>query len=620
MKKNSATPAKQPFNMMFIPVIVAITVIPLLVRTINVKLRYDELPYYSYSDYLDFFSRAKSYVLIAVAVIMLAVIIFFFKRLSPMLSFFKHNIYIKIYLISASVFLVFTLLSSIFSDYKDISFFGWHDRAEGFISIMCYIVLFLYTAFTYKTSKDFTYIIACLTVVVAITSFIGVFQYFGNDLIASDIGKYLVFGANAPKTEDINLLYETGKLYGTFFHYNYVGSFVAITVPIFGVMAVFEQSLKRRIIWIVSVILSLWLLLGSTSRAGIIGIAIAVLFAVVIMFNRIIRYWKPFAISILAVIVVAVGLNFATNNKIFERIPSLISDILSVFSDTSDFNYLDHIPVRDIKNTEKGVSITSQLDTINVATDKDKITFTDSKGENVSSSFSDDMYIITDPRFPGYSFAHLALNDKSTYRDALVLYLNSAPNFLFRIDSDNSIYLCNISSNRRIDLEFPKTIGFKGKERLGSARGYIWSRALPMLSDNLILGTGPDTFMINFPQNDLLGKYWAYETTTIFVDKPHNLFLQIFINYGGVALLAFLILLITYFVESIRLYAFKKEYNKDQVIGISVSLGIIGYFFAGIFNDSILAVAPVFWIMLGVGIAVNCKNRQDLLSVEDRTK
>ena len=31
-----------------------------------------------------------------------------------------------------------------------------------------------------------------------------------------------------------------------------------------------------------------------------------------------------------------------------------------------------------------------------------------------------------------------------------------------------------------------------------------------------------------------------------------------------------------------------------------------------IFNDSVISVAPIFWVVLGVGIALNYMNRQKL--------
>ena len=64
--------------------------------------------------------------------------------------------------------------------------------------------------------------------------------------------------------------------------------------------------------------------------------------------------------------------------------------------------------------------------------------------------------------------------------------------------------------------------------------------------------------------------------------------------------------------DSVKLYALKKNYNKPQILGIANFLGVIGYLFAGIFNDSVISVAPIFWIVFGVGVSINFINRKDL--------
>jgi O-antigen ligase len=161
-----------------------------------------------------------------------------------------------------------------------------------------------------------------------------------------------------------------------------------------------------------------------------------------------------------------------------------------------------------------------------------------------------------------------------------------------------------------IQYEEAPTIGFQGKEKLGSARGYIWSRSLPILLHSLFIGQGPDTFFAVFPQGDLLGKLYAYNTTQMIVDKPHNLYLQISINEGGIALIAFLVMMLAYCIDSFKLYALRKEYNVQQAIGAAIALAIIGYLGAGFFNDSIVSVAPIFWVLFGTGIAVNLHNKK----------
>ena len=164
----------------------------------------------------------------------------------------------------------------------------------------------------------------------------------------------------------------------------------------------------------------------------------------------------------------------------------------------------------------------------------------------------------------------------------------------------------------------PPAIGFKGKERMGSARGYIWSRSLPLLKDTVFIGVGPDAFAFEFPQDDILGKWYAYNTPNMIVDKPHNLYLQIAINQGVIALIAFLVLVGTYVVQGIRLYGLKKGYSTLEILGSAVLLAIIGYLGAGIFNDSVVPVAPIFWILLGTGMATNFMVAKERVAVRGK--
>ena len=140
-------------------------------------------------------------------------------------------------------------------------------------------------------------------------------------------------------------------------------------------------------------------------------------------------------------------------------------------------------------------------------------------------------------------------------------------------------------------------------------RGYIWSRTIPILPDYLVLGAGPDCFLYEFPQDDILGKLYAYGTGSIVVDKPHNLYLQIFVNEGGIALLAFLAVCVSYLWDCFRLYGGHRQ-NRNGLRGIAVGLGVAGYLFAGFFNDSTVMTSTMFWILLGVGVGMNRQYRK----------
>ena len=594
----------------FFPISFILGIIPLIVRlaptnpdenTLNV---FGDKP----ETHFDFFSQNKAFFLMIFCIILIGISVIFFKRI-----FEKKDKILNSLLILSGIFLLFTLFSALFSNYKQISFYGIYDRAEGFITIACYIILFIYSVYTFKSTNDYKHVLIPIFILVGINAFLGLFQYVGQDLLNSKLGTSIAIPSEYQKGNTLKLLYEKGKLYGTLFHYDYVGSFVAIVLPILFCLTIFEdEDIMYKIFLGIGSLLSIWLLFGSTSRGGIIGISVATLFGIIIFWKLILQKWKTLLIFFISIMVIAVGINFASKGSLFERIPSLISDTFSVFKDTSDFDYKEHTPVKDIQYTDKDVNIILPNETLKISYTNNNFVFKNSKDEIIQFVKTDKVYATTNEVFKNITFSFGKIDANSTRVDGLIFYVNNQNVFMFALKGDNSIHLINANTKQNIDIQSPETFGFKGKEKLGSARGYIWSRSIPMLKDNIILGGGPDTFAFRFPQNDLIAKYYTYDTPNMIVDKPHNLYLQIALNDGLIALLAFLTVMLIYIVDSIKLYALKKDYDKPQILGSATCLGVIGYLFAGIFNDSVVSVAPVFWIVLGVGVALNFMNRKEL--------
>ncbi len=589
------------WNILFLPVLITAALVPLIVRQVRVNLSEPAALAFGFLTNVDFFSQAKAMVLMVLCVGMAVMTFLYFNELYAL----KDKRF-KLYAGITGVFLLFTLLSSLFSLDMTLSFYGFYDRAEGFFTIACYMLLFLYTACVYRGEKDFYGLIAALCLVTGITAFLGVFQYFGKDLIASPIGKWLVIPAEERSTfSGFDLLYVTGKLYGTFYHYNYVGSFTAMVIPLFSVLMVAVKSKKIKAIIFVFWLAAFWLLLGSTSRAGLTGVAAAAFMAVILFGPALVKQWKLALLTVGALGILAFSLHVVTGGRIFERLPSFVSDGLSVFKSEGDFNYLDHIPIRNLVHNNGDVQLVTQDDAMNISFKNNAIAFTDSKGTPIPYTLTDAAITIDDARYANFLFEIMAFSSQSPYADALVLSIDNDTWFSFKIKENGDLHLMDYVGIEEIELDFAPAVGFNGKERLGSARGYIWSRSIPMLKRYGVLGCGPENFPLRFPQNDLLAKYWAYGTTRIMVDKPHNMYLQTFINCGGVAFVAFLALLVVYIKDSLKLYVFKKAYTTRELLGIGAFLAIIGYIFAGIFNDSVVSVAPIFWIILGVGVGMN---------------
>lgn len=608
MSKKLRITDKPKMNAMFLPVVIALTILPLIVRGVVVTLDIASYKYIGSEAVVDTFSFFRSYVIIAIAAIMLIIFIVFFKKL-----YSKKDKKINFFLISISIFILFTLLSAIFSDNTHVSFFGAFDRAEGFITILCYCILFLYAIFSYEDSNDYRYIVIGIFIVVGINLFLGAFQYFGQDLMNTEIGqKFVLSQYIRDRSSGINLLYEKGKLYGTLFHYNYMGSLVAMFIPILLTLSIFIKEKYSKFLLIVFSIFSILLLFGSTSRGGLIGIATAIIFGFVMFIRIIIQHWKSLIISLVALSLIIVGTNVVTNGTMFERIPAMISDINSVFVDTSDFDYRNEVIIKDITIDKNIIKLHTQNGIVNVNLIKSDLSLTDENDEDIEYTLEGALFKIKDKRFKNISMELLISREDAPFADVLKVNIKNQAQFFFKINKDSHAKLMNDTFTREISLVDAPSIGFKGKEKIGSMRGYIWSRTLPLLENNLILGSGPDTFMFEFPQNDLIGKLYAYDSASVIIDKPHNLYLQIFIQNGGIALLAFMAIIILYLIDSLRLYSFKKYYSKEQLAGIVTTLSIIGYLFAGIFNDSSISVAPVFWILLGVGVATNYKNKKDI--------
>lgn len=595
----------------FLPISFVLAIVPLIVRAKEVKLDEFSQTIWGSSIQYELFSQNKFILLAIFTVITIFISVIYFKYI-----FEKKDKIVHVILLLTIIFLTLSLLSSIFSPYKHIAFWGVYNRAEGFITIACYLLLFIYSIYTFKSTDNFRFVVIPILIIVFINAFLGMFQYAGQDLINTELGKLISIPTSiAEKTGgQLSLLYESGKLYGTLFHYNYVGSFVAVLLPILFCSMFIEDDIIFKIIIGLGFLATLWLLFGSTSRGGLVGV-LGSIFIAIIMFGRLIfKNKKQLLIGIFSIVVIILGLNFITNGSIFSRVPSLFKDAFSIFSNTSDVNYKDLVPVKDITNENGDVQVVFQNETLNISFEDNKYKFTDSSNNKISISKGDDCYLLDNDKLSNVSFKLFRSSEAADKMDILQLAPtgDSKNSFLFKVKDDGNIHLVNPSNFEDINIEFPETFGFAGKEKLGSARGYIWSRSIPLLKDNLILGKGPDTFVLEFPQNDLIGKYYAYDTPNMIVDKPHNLYLQVALNNGLIALIAFLGIMLIYIVDSLKLYALKKEYGTSELFGAAISLGVIGYLLAGVFNDSVISVAPIFWILLGVGVAVNYINRKAL--------
>ena len=123
------------------------------------------------------------------------------------------------------------------------------------------------------------------------------------------------------------------------------------------------------------------------------------------------------------------------------------------------------------------------------------------------------------------------------------------------------------------------------KDSFGTKRIYIWRKTLEIVPQNLMHGVGIDNFYYAFNGKPLISPNRAN-----YYDKAHNEYLQILITEGVFALLTYL-----------AIY-FKVLYNGFKNKNIVYILPVIGYLVQAFFNISIIGVAPIFYIALGLCI------------------
>jgi len=158
----------------------------------------------------------------------------------------------------------------------------------------------------------------------------------------------------------------------------------------------------------------------------------------------------------------------------------------------------------------------------------------------------------------------------------LILAIILLIGLFFLVDNTVTIIHTNISDDYNIIKELKNT----KKVFLGNGRLNVWIRSLSIVKDYFWIGSGLDTFKLVYPQ----------EGMSLF-DKAHNVYLQMLITNGIFSLIAYCSLCLNIFIKGLK---FKNQY------AIAILTAFIGYSIQAFANISVIDVAPIFFIILGL--------------------
>ncbi|MBS3811992.1 MAG: O-antigen ligase family protein [Halanaerobiales bacterium] len=174
----------------------------------------------------------------------------------------------------------------------------------------------------------------------------------------------------------------------------------------------------------------------------------------------------------------------------------------------------------------------------------------------------------------------------------------------FILDSDQQYYYSDRIFEMFRDV---KTITVSEEqnaiERAGTLRFVLYKYSIPLLFEKPILGSGPDTFDYRFPHREY--NKLMQDGSLYLVDKAHNEYLQIGITLGLPALLFYLLLLANIYKNGFKaLKRLKNQVSELNIYHTALFMAVITYTVTALFNISVVSVAPIFWAVLGLNVAV----------------
>lgn len=579
-----------------LPIILLVSFVPLIMKAKYINIQgIAALFWTGASEWIDFFSYWKAVFIVFLTLI--AIFIYMGLYMDKKLMLKKEYKYY----IPAALYFLFTIISTIFCYNKEIALFGYIESYQGIFVLMSYVLLTFLMINYINNENEIKITLYAFAVLIFIQGVLGLSQFIGLDFFKTYIGKLLITGYGIPP-EDIEFTFGKGTIYGTLYNTNFVGSFATIILPISIAIYATVKSKKLKILSYILIALSISLWLGCNSRAGYVGIISIIILSIIFLRKEIFKNNRMVLLLGLAILVILILFNVISDGRTLNQffrlnISKEIKNIKELSNDSSVNS--NSVIFYDLTTDKSKFEIVTNYETLTVGIENEKFYIIKDKDSKDIITNNNDVVTIEEEKYPNYKividYTSKVVN-LNAYKREIVFYF-----------TEDGVKILGSGNRLTEPIVAPAFKLLNGYDKLASGRGYIWSRSIMMLSDAIFKGYGPDSYCIAFPQDDFLAKLNTGWSANTIVDKPHNMYLQIALNTGIPSLLALLVLWGIYIIRGFKLY-FNMEYDTtEKKVGFACLAAVIGYLVAGIFNDQIVSVAPLFWIVLGMGISINEK-------------
>ncbi|MCX7883917.1 MAG: O-antigen ligase family protein [Caloramator sp.] len=241
----------------------------------------------------DYYYQAKSYVIYTLC---------FFTSIPFLFEFDKNYFSNKAIYYTIFIYIFLLTLSTIFSINIGQSIFGKIYRYEGYLTLICYIIIFIIASSKYVFSKIH---LVYLFLSSSIISIYGILQYLGYNIVKVDPirAKWIKY------------------VYSTIGNPNFLGSYLVLILPV----SIYCFLKTKKILYLIITCLLYTTLLLTNTRSAWIGFA----FSFLLLFIFSIKYknnLKRLLFILVIIFSITSILNFYKNNTLIKRFDSIVSD------------------------------------------------------------------------------------------------------------------------------------------------------------------------------------------------------------------------------------------------------------------------------------------------------
>jgi len=464
--------------------------------------------------------------------------------------FLKYHIKPSFINIPTAALFILILLSCMFSSYSSVATTGIFTRHEGTLTYVTYIALFFIAANIHIKPKYLDYLVYALAPLVLVNSILGLLAFYRINILDNPVIQAIFISP-----EYARYINEGSLLSTTINNPNYVSGIAAVIFVIFLTRFLFSERIRDTIVYYLLLLCTFSMLLTATSTSGFLTLLVVVSFVLVpaLQTGRIIQVLLKSAGLLATLILIYMKCN--SHNQ-------------AVYINTMGFMpYMAVIPLLMLvvvllmaigmryKGLGKGMAVMAVLLLI------------------VGVFYSDNL-----KRIPVF---------------------NQVAGSISISEPDPAILIPDETGN----LNLPSY-----GTGLGSGRVYLWTKTLSLIKEKPILGYGLDTIGYHFPHYDLNN---VSNISSGITDKPHNMYLALAFGSGIPALLALFALLIIYLKKNLFLYSIEINTHR-RIMLLCIVGGCLAYLFQGIFNDSIIGTAPIFWIIFGIGVSLLTQENREV--------